>query len=218
QLNISGVNSCPVAYNLTYFTAPGTPVNIQLQAQDAETTQSALTFQIGQQPAFGSITGSGSTYTYSPPAPGSGVSSIGIGTFTYHVTDVVPGGTPCTSYPDATVTIYVGDSGTPMVYAGPDQTIFKYGSVLLAPTPNPIPVCNRLTWSVVNGPSTVTFYPADISPPDLSHPASSTNVAAGFALPGVYTLRATLWDSKCTLPPNTGDDVVLATDDVTITV
>src|SRR5207249_4294552 len=28
----------------------------------------------------------------------------------------------------------------------------------------------------------------------------------------------TLWDSKCTLPPNTGDDVVLATDDVTITV
>ena len=216
QLNVISVNSCPWAYNLTYFTAPDTPVEIQLQARDAEPSQS-LSYAIGQQPTYGSLTGSGSTYTYHPPASGSGVSSVSIDTFTYHATDTNPNGPNCTSL-DATVTIYMGDGGAPTVYAGPDQTIFVNGSVFLAPTPNPIPVCNRLTWSVVNGPSPVTFYPADIDPPDLNHPVNSITTAAGFALPGVYNLRATFWDSRCTLPPNTGDDIALATDDVSITV
>jgi regulation of enolase protein 1 (concanavalin A-like superfamily) len=86
----------------------------------------------------------------------------------------------------------------PVVNAGPDQTVAILSATLTGSAtddglPNP-PGTLNYTWSIVDGPGTVSF--AD---------ASAPNTSASFSQSGVYTLRLTAYDGAA----SSSDDLVI---------
>lgn len=87
-------NAVPLATSLTVATAADTAVAVTLSATDAD--GDALTYAIATQPTYGALSGSGTSYTYTPSAGFSGTDS-----FTYTAYDGLDTSAP------ATVTITV---------------------------------------------------------------------------------------------------------------
>jgi len=95
-------NRPPTAAEVSVATARGTAVVIELSGIDPESD--ALTFAVATSPAHGTLTGSGSTRTYTPEAGFSGSDS-----FTYTAADAF------STSPPATVTITVTETPPPVV-------------------------------------------------------------------------------------------------------
>jgi hypothetical protein len=180
-VNLTPINEAPWAFNLTFFTPPTASIAITLLAGDAETADpAALTYTVLQPPTYGAISGAGRNLTYTPPSPGPGVSSVGVGYFTYRVTDASG------AWADGSVTVHVGYSGTPSVYAGLDQTVWVGNACTLAGLPTTIPAGYRVGWSVLSGPCALSVVPSN----------QATATASGFNRPGVYQVRLTLYDNN----------------------
>jgi hypothetical protein len=108
-VTVTPVNDPPVARNDTFATAAGTPVTMNVLANDSDVEGTALTvFSVTQPAAGGSVTNNGTTVTFTPTAGFSGTA-----TFTYVAQDSgIP--LPAAVSAPATVTVTVAPPPPPV--------------------------------------------------------------------------------------------------------
>jgi CSLREA domain-containing protein len=102
-INVIAVNDAPVANAQAVSTNEDTPLGITLTGTDTETPSSSLTFNVTQQPAHGTLTGTGPNRTYTPAADYNGPDS-----FKFTVTDTGDGSAAPLTSGEAVVSITVG--------------------------------------------------------------------------------------------------------------
>jgi len=116
NITVTEVNDTPSANSQSVTTNSNTPVAITLSGDDVETEN--LLFEVIVNPEHGSLSGSGTNFTYTPNTNYSGPDS-----FEFTVRDTGDGASPASTSTAATVSIVVNDTIAPSISAPANVTV-----------------------------------------------------------------------------------------------
>ncbi len=174
----SGINCVPTATAATFNTKQDTPVSVRLAGTDSDGTITART--VVKQPTNGTVSGSGTTRTYTPKAGFSGIDS-----FTFTVTD----NSNAVSAP-ATITINVSKDTPPPVNTAPKAC---FNVTTASPKAGaPVEFDASCSTDAENDPLTYTW--------DFGDSSNGTGPQAGhtYSAAGSYNVKVTVNDGKLT--------------------
>lgn len=184
-LTITSTNQAPVAHNDAAVTTAGTPITIDVLANDSDPDGDPVHVASVTQPPSGSVSIAAPAVVYTPKAGFSGVDS-----FTYVVSDGI-----ATATATVTVTVSAPLNHPPVANAGPPPTGYLGDSLQLDGSasfdPDGTPV--TYSWSIISGPAGG----ASLDATSVVGPHISATIA------GTYVVQLVVSDGILTSAPAT---------------